>query len=165
MLGNPVDQSKAGFQGDDPSFSRIESDVGDSDAGSKFEFRWNCKYDSHEEIFTINKPAGRMTVTEVRLSPTCLTVYAEKTSSDEDSFRIDSVTLADGTVYPAKATILYGLDGGRWTESPDSGRSYSFARYLLIPNHSFDTPEDMTSMIPAGEIIAVTVDGVTIPIR
>ena len=125
----------------------------------QFTFRWNTKYDSREEVIEVNKTAGDVTVTKVRISPTCLTVYAERPSDVEKSFLIDSITLADGTVYPAKKSVFYGFTGGRFVDS--SG----FARYLLLPNHSFDTPNEMTSMIPAGEITAITVDGVTIPIR
>ena len=143
--------------------------VGDDATAKAFEFRWNSKYDAREEVIVVNTPVGDVTVTEVRISPTCLTVYAKRPSAEETSFRIDSITLADGTVYPAKTTIFYGLAGGSWTEGwtegPNPEGAAAFARYLLLPGHSFDTPNEMTSMIPAGEITAITVDGVTIPIR
>lgn len=143
--------------------------AGDSVDAKPFEFRWNTRYDSREEVLAVNKTAGNMTITEVHISPTCLTVYAKAPSYDEEAFRIDSITLADGTVYPAKTSVFYGLTGGRWTEGwaegPNPEGAAAFARYLLLPDHSFDTPDEMTSMIPAGEITAITVDGITIPIR
>lgn len=143
--------------------------VSDSMDAKQFEFRWNCKYDSHEEVIAVNKTAGSVTVTEVRISPTCLTVYAKRPSDGEETFLIDSITLADGTVYPAKKSVFYGFSGGRWVEGwtygPNPEGYSTFGRYLLLPHHSFDTPEELTSLIPANEITAITVNGVTIPIR
>ena len=139
--------------------------VGNSTDAKQFTFRWNTKYDSREEVIEVNKTAGDVTVTKVRISPTCLTVYAERPSGGEKIFLIDSITLADGTVYPAKEAVSYGFSGGRLVEGPNPKGSSGFARYLLLPNHSFDTPEELTSLIPADEITAITVDGVTIPIR
>ncbi len=139
--------------------------VGNSTDAKQFTFRWNTKYDSREEVIEVNKTAGDVTVTKVRISPTCLTVYAERPSGGEETFLIDSITLADGTVYPAKKSVFYGFTGGRLVEGPNPKGSIGFARYLLLPNHSFDTPEELTSLIPADEITEITVNGVTIPIR
>ena len=132
------------------------------DAVIPFELKWKSQYDSREEVITVNRPLGDKTITSVHITPTSLTVYAEGPVSDGITFRIDSITLADGTVYAAKEKFFYGFPGG--VQVNDS-TFRACASYLFLPNHSFDTPADMTSMIPADEVVAITVDGVTIPIR
>ena len=131
------------------------------------EFRWKNNYESDEKTIVINKTIGKYTYTKVLLSPSRLVLYAEKDTEYPkydyyNDANLESITLADGTVLPLKEKRGDGPESGG---GKSNGKVYREFYYMLLPNHTFETPDSITSIIPKDDIVAITIDGVTVPLR
>ena len=144
-----------------------------------FEFNWCNNYKAEETTFRVDRSVGDARITKVVLSDANLFLYS---NSGFDDYRLNSVTLADGTVLytvndapeiPKEKQSVSGSphvwdDGRIGSSGHDTGTGFftdSNVQYSLLPGLSFRTPDSMTTLIPADEIVAVTINGVEIQLR
>ena len=116
----------------------------------------------------LDRTIGKYTYTKVVLSASRLVLYAEKDTEYPkydyyNDANLESITLADGTLLPLKEIRGDGpvSSGGEG----DDGKIYREFVYLLLPNHTFETPDSITSIIPKDDIVAITIGGIAVPLR
>ena len=146
---------------------------------AQFEFNWCNNYKAKETTYRVDKSVGDARITKVVLCGASLFLYS---NSGYDDYRLDSVTLANGTVLhtindapeiPQEKQSVSGspsawYDGRRGCSGHNTGTGFftdSVVQYSLLPGLSFRTPDSMTTLIPADEIVAVTINGVEISLR
>ncbi|MBO4697129.1 MAG: hypothetical protein J5643_07625 [Lachnospiraceae bacterium] len=127
------------------------------------EFNWRNNYTAKEKTFRPNQKAGSVIVKQISLTSTKMYISYDGVRS---GFCLNSVTLSDGTVIPVQTS---DQDPDGWDGWIDNGINYSkdlyYRNYSLVPGKSFKTPADMTALIPADDIVSVTVNGVKIKLR
>ena len=153
---------------------------------ARFAFNWCCNYPAKKETFRINKKNGQVPrlyntsedvrITKVEVTQACLDVFAAEGSFDD--FRLEYITLADGTIlYPVNRSLNVApektgkaeqeiWDG--WIVCDDEeidGKKTSSKTYSLMPNQSFDTTALGERLIPMDEIVAICINGKTIELK
>ena len=132
------------------------------------EFRWKNNYEADEKTVVLDRTIGKYTYTKVVLSASRLVLCAEKDTEYPkydyyNDANLESITLADGTLLPLKEIRGDGpvSSGGEG----DDGKIYREFVYLLLPNHTFETPDSITSIIPKDDIVTITIGGIAVPLR
>lgn len=134
------------------------------------EFDWRNNYTAKEKSFRINRNAGDVVITRITLTSTKMFISYDGVRK---RFRLNSVTLSDGTVIPTKsadsAEITANPELSEWDGWIDNGINYSedkyFRNYSLFPGESFKTPSDLTTCIPMDDIVSVNINGVDIKLK
>lgn len=134
------------------------------------EFDWRNNYTAKEKSFRMNRKAGDVVITRITLTSTKMFISYDGVRK---RFRLNSVTLSDGTVIPTRSADpaeitatpeLSEWDG--WIESGiNSPADKYFRNYSLFPGESFKTPSGLTTCIPMDDIVSVNINGVDIPIK
>lgn len=134
------------------------------------EFDWRNNYTAKEKSFRMNRKAGDVVITRITLTSTKMFISYDGVRK---RFRLNSVTLSDGTVIPTRSADpaeitatpeLSEWDG--WIESGiNSPEDKYFRNYSLFPGESFKTPSGLTTCIPMDDIVSVNINGVDIPIK
>lgn len=134
------------------------------------EFDWRNNYTAKEKSFRMNRKAGDVVITRITLTSTKMFISYDGVRK---RFRLNSVTLSDGTVIPTRsadpAEIIANPDQAEWDGWIDNGINYPedkyFRNYSLFPGESFKTPSGLTTCIPMDDIVSVNINGVDIPIK
>ena len=134
------------------------------------EFDWRNNYTAKEKSFRINRNAGDVVITRITLTSTKMFISYDGVRK---RFRLNSVTLSDGTVIPTKsadsAEITANPELSEWDGWIDNGINYSedkyFRNYSLFPGESFKTPSGLTTCIPMDDIVSVNINGVDIKLK
>ena len=136
-----------------------------------FEFNWCNNYKAKELTSSKNWSLDDVSVSKVVLTPTSLFVYYEGASPD--LCHLDYIRLTDGT-------ILYTVNNlgdteydhekadqasPRWDGWEECNRSPLYKQYSLLPGKSFQTPADMTTLIPMDDILALNINGTDVIVR
>ena len=131
---------------------------------------WRNNYTAKEKSFRMNRKAGDVVITRITLTSTKMFISYDGVRK---RFRLNSVTLSDGTVIPTRsadpAEIIANPDQAEWDGWIDNGINYPedkyFRNYSLFPGESFKTPSGLTTCIPMDDIVSVNINGVDIPIK
>ena len=134
------------------------------------EFDWRNNYTAKEKSFRMNRKAGDVVITRITLTSTKMFISYDGVRK---RFRLNSVTLSDGTVIPTRsadpAEITATPELSEWDGWIDNGINYPedkyFRNYSLFPGESFKTPSGLTTCIPMDDIVSVNINGVDIPIK
>lgn len=134
------------------------------------EFDWRNNYTAKEKSFRMNRKAGDVVITRITLTSTKMFISYDGVRK---RFRLNSVTLSDGTVIPTRsadpAEITATPELSEWDGWIESGinnpEDKYFRNYSLFPGESFKTPSGLTTCIPMDDIVSVNINGVDIPIK
>ena len=134
------------------------------------EFNWRNNYTAKERSFKMNRKAGDVVVERITLTSTTMYITYDGVRK---RFRLNSVTLSDGTVLPVMSAdqeaINKNPDLAEWDGYINNGINYStdsyYRNYSLFPGQSFKTPSDLTTCIPMDDIVSVNINGVDISLR
>ena len=157
---------------------RLDITIPDEQGNSwPFAFTWNCDYDSKEKTVTVNRKLKDVTITDITLSAT--EIYINYLGLRENS-RLISITLADGTVLnaldcdhiPDDFNISVHRDYDPSLPDWDGfihymqyGAMGGYKRYSLLPNASFQTDSEHSTLIPVDDIVSININGVEISLR